>query len=381
MREGTASDLSVGTALPFSIFDTNGKLMLSRGTAIKSESQMERLISRGFLIRDEGPDAVGAGGAAAANEPVARRRELPVFDAVRELALKMQNLHQQLLGRRAADLPATLKAYAVELDALAERDTNAALASMQLLIGAGDFGARHVHAAILCRVLCNGVGMTESQRLSTVAAALVHDVGLTPIVDRLNQQTTPLTPAQRAQIAEHPAMAAELLRVAGVEDDCLLRAVLEHHERLDGSGYPMKLSGDEISVSARVLSIVDTYSAMVRPRAYREAVHSKQALRDIFVQRAKSEDERMASLFISLIGMYPPGSLVKLATGETAVVTRRGERPGCPEARVVYYANGGRALAHPHRNTCDIGCEVIESLPMNKHLPLLGQLNKLWIEP
>ena len=105
---------------------------------------------------------------------------------------------------------------------------------------------------------------------------------LGPVAAVLNRQTGALTEDQRLMIDTHPLAGVELLQAAGVDDEVWLEAVLQHHERLDGSGYPSGLEGDAISPGARMLAIVDIYSAMVRPRAYREAIHARHALRSLF---------------------------------------------------------------------------------------------------
>lgn len=375
MREGFGSDIQIGRPLPFAVYDLSGKLMLARGTTISDPAQYERLLSRGFLIGNErsksssNPNEEGQDW---------RSEEIPVFLAMRDIAHRIQTLHSQLLEGGAGNLPIVVSQLATRIEDLVTRDLDSALASMQLHMQEGDFGSRYVHAAALCWTLGRALGYEGHGRRRLIEAALVYDVALTPVARQLNGQTQPLSDQQRAYINGHPEKARDLLVQSGFRDEALLRAVLEHHERVDGSGYPMGLKQDDISMDARILGIVDSFSAMVRSRAYREAVHCKQALRDIFIQRSKSADERLANLFVKEVGMYPPGSVVKLASGDVAVVFRRGAKVACPLVRVFMYVDGNRALTHPMRDTGEKGSEVVESLAAKKYVPILSSIGHLW---
>lgn len=383
MRRGRTTDIGLGAPLRHALYDSRGHLLLRTGQLIETRQQFERLLEQGFLVDDDdapGHAAWSGPAASPAGEPLVpvEAEPEPVFDAVREIARRLQLLHDHLLARTTSRFAPSLLRMVAELDGLATDDADAALASMHLYSTEEGLGPRLVHAAVLCHVFATALGMDAAQRRSTLAAALTYDVALTPIATTLNRQTGPLTAAQRQAVDSHPAEACELLQAAGIDDPLWLDAVMEHHERVDGSGYPRRLEGDVISLPGRVLGIVDSFSAMVRPRAYREAVLSRQALRDIFLQRSKSVDERLAHVFVKEIGMYPPGSLVRLANGETALVVRRGAQATHPEVRVVMYADGSRALTHPARDTHEAGMEIVEGVQVHRHRALLASVHELW---
>lgn len=378
-----AHDISFSRALAVAIYDRAGNLLLERGSMIVSERQRDRLLELGF-IADEGRAPAGRGAVpvafrAAAADATTDAAAVPVFEAMRMLAHRLQLLHNQLLSGTTGHFEASLMGMAAQIDALAERDADAALASMHLQASEDGLGPRLVHAAVLCRVLAAALQLDEAQRRSTLAAALTYDVALTPITPALNRQNAPLTPAQRAAVDAHPGEACDLLRQAGIDDAVWLDAVMQHHERVDGSGYPQRLQGDSISLPGRMLGIVDSYSAMVRPRAYRDAVLSRQALRDLFLERSRSVDERLANLFVKEVGMYPPGSLVRLANREIAVVARRGAGLGHPQVHTVVYADGTVASTHPMRDTREPGAAIVEGVPLQKYRSILAGLDRLWM--
>ena len=96
--------------------------------------------------------------------------------------------------------------------------------------------------------------------------------------------------------------------------------VAQHHERLNGSGYPSGLKGDQIHSFAAMASIVDTFEALVSQRPYAEAISTHQALQQLNRWKGTSFHEALTEQFIQCIGIFPIGSLVELNTGDVAVV-------------------------------------------------------------
>jgi HD-GYP domain-containing protein (c-di-GMP phosphodiesterase class II) len=111
----------------------------------------------------------------------------------------------------------------------------------------------------------------------------------------------------------------------------------QHHERLDGTGYPKGLRGDEISLFGQMSAIVDIYDALTSERCYKEAVPPTEALRKIFEWSHSYLNRYLVEKFISRIGIYPVGSIVRLVGGAIAVVIGHGEKDLLkPVVRIVY---------------------------------------------
>lgn len=165
---------------------------------------------------------------------------------------------------------------------------------------------------------------------------------------------------------------------AGVGDPLWLEAVLHHHERLDGSGYPHGLRGDDIPHLARLLGIVDIYTAMLRPRTYRDAVPARMALRNIFLERGKQVDEALATLLIKELGVYPPGTLVRLANDEIGVVLHRGGDAAHPQVSRLMTAEGYRASVAVVRDTHAAEFQIVDSVPHGRYPGLLPNIAALW---
>jgi HD-GYP domain-containing protein (c-di-GMP phosphodiesterase class II) len=131
-------------------------------------------------------------------------------------------------------------------------------------------------------------------------------------------------------LAEHPAKGEQMLRAAGVEDELWLKAVLQSHERLDGSGYPHHIT-DPIDV-AQVLRHVDVFMAKISPRAARVPMLTQLAARQLFQE---DKGGPVSAAIVKEVGIYPPGELVQLKSGEQAVVVRRTANASMPMAASI----------------------------------------------
>lgn len=218
--------------------------------------------------------------------------------------------------------------------------------------------------AITCEVVARNRALDSLLRGSIRAAALTCNLGMFALQQDAARQSSPLDPAQRSLVNEHPLLGATLLQKAGVTDPVWLDVVRHHHEKVDGSGYPLGLKGSAISPPSRLVALADIYAAMVLPRQYRDGVHAQNALREIFLLRGTHIDAGLAADFIRLLGVYPPGIFVRLKSGELGVVIKRGEskRRG-PVIGCFRSAHGG-AYAQPlWRDTSPGASEIDEVLP------------------
>ncbi len=395
MRPVAASDVELGSPLAWSVYDRDRKLLFVEGMVLASQEQLDVVLERGMVVPDtdanagvliDGYEHLAGDGTdpdAAEAEPDDALAddappEPPVFREMQLLRHELALVHQHLLLGSGEDLGDQLLAIAERLRALVARDADAALAAMQLEVTDDCHVARQLHAATLCELLVRSRDWDEQESLSVIAAALSYDVALGPVAGAMNKQQSGLSAEQQAVVTGHPQASVELLQLAGVADPVWLVAILQHHERIDGSGYPNRLSGDAISRAARKLAIVDIYSAMVRPRAYREAVHARHALRSLFLERGKAVDETLASLLVREIGVFPPGTPVRLANGEVGVVLRRGRGASHPVVARLINANGTLAALAAQRDTAMEAYAITETVPPRKYAALVASASELW---
>jgi HD-GYP domain-containing protein (c-di-GMP phosphodiesterase class II) len=131
-------------------------------------------------------------------------------------------------------------------------------------------------------------------------AGLVHDIGKILIPSTILEKSSPLTPEEFEKIKLHPVWGAEVLGNSEEIRDTSL-AVKYHHERWDGKGYPEGLEGDNIPVSARIISVADAYEAMTSDRPYKKGVSFEEAIEEIKINSGTQFDPAIASIFIRVI--------------------------------------------------------------------------------
>jgi diguanylate cyclase (GGDEF)-like protein/putative nucleotidyltransferase with HDIG domain len=151
-----------------------------------------------------------------------------------------------------------------------------------------------------CRALAQAVGVSEREMRALRVAAELHDVGKIGVRTDILRKPGPLDPDEWKMIYEHPRLGHMLLRQVP-EKDIVLKAVLHHHERYDGMGYPSGLEGEEIPLLARILAVADAFSAMMTDRPYRKALTLNEARDELLRNAGKQFDPRLAQEFIALL--------------------------------------------------------------------------------
>jgi HD-GYP domain-containing protein (c-di-GMP phosphodiesterase class II) len=336
------ADLQVGRPLPWPVYAADGTLLLQQGQVILNDRQMQALLERG-LYRDQQPDEVTP-------EPPAGSAfdQLDGFKSQVWEALK--TLRDGLPGNHAG----TLNTVAASLRDYCWKYADPALGTLQLDQQSTYTVIHPIMTALLCELVARHTPLTEPQRQTLTVAAMTANVGMLDMQDMLANQVAPLNAYQKRVIAEHPGKSVQLLQACGITDGECLEIVLQHHEKLDGSGYPGGIKAESISLAARILSLADIYAAMILPRRYRDGIRAQQALREIFTQRGKLVDADLAQAFIREIGVYPPGLFVKLHNGESGIVIRRGVGGATKPVVSCYLSPRGGAYERPHlRNTAE----------------------------
>jgi HD-GYP domain-containing protein (c-di-GMP phosphodiesterase class II) len=176
-----------------------------------------------------------------------------------------------------------------------------------------------------------GLGYERPALIELGVAALFYDIGMTKYLDIVSQPRK-LTPQEYAEIKNHSVAGALILeRINGLSKSASLLA-RQHHERIDGSGYPEGLKAQAMNEYAKILSIVDVYEAMTHVRFQRDRHASLDTVRDILNNKDKF-DQGILKIFIDRIGIFAVGSIVRLSTKEIAQIIRL--NPGIPLRPVV----------------------------------------------
>jgi HD-GYP domain-containing protein (c-di-GMP phosphodiesterase class II) len=185
---------------------------------------------------------------------------------------------------------------------VAERLAAAALESLLNAIDANDpqTGEHARRVATYALTLAEAAGFDDHMRRSIERVAVFHDIGKihAALFDLIHDESS-LSPAERELVATHPTRGAEVLRPLAEFYPDLAAGVLAHHERWDGSGYPIGLREDAIPLSARVVAIADTFDAIIHGRRYREGRSMEEAIEAIRGGAGKQFDPELARLFVS----------------------------------------------------------------------------------
>lgn len=183
------------------------------------------------------------------------------------------------------------------------------------------YTAEHcVRVGVLAITFARFLDLPESDMEILGLCGMLHDVGKMKLSPELLNKPGALTPEEWQLVKAHPTFGHELLAADGKLDPLVKEAALSHHERMDGSGYPNGLSGNSIGLYARITAIVDAYDAITSDRPYQKGRSSMDALRILYQCSGGHFDGDLVQTFITMIGLYPPGSLVQLKSGEIAVV-------------------------------------------------------------
>lgn len=190
------------------------------------------------------------------------------------------------------------------------------------------YSATHALLSAATCQLTGPLANIQGERLETLSqAALTMNIGMRELQDRLASQAQPLDFEQRQAIERHPTEGVERLRRLGVTDETWLSLVEDHHETPDGRGYPnRKPVRDSLQ---HLLRMSDLFVARISPRRSRRGLAPNVAVRNLYLEMRDHSGE-LGAIFAKQMGMYPPGSYVRLQSGETAVVIRRGTRVNCP---------------------------------------------------
>lgn len=184
-----------------------------------------------------------------------------------------------------------------------------------------EYTAEHsLNVCILSATFARFLGHDESEIRRIAMSGLLHDVGKSRVpLDILNKQGR-LTADEINIMKEHTSFGKDLLLSIGQADRIAVDVAHTHHERLDGKGYPRGLKASQIPYYAKIVALADCYDAITSSRCYDGARASMEALDIIYKCRGVQFDKELAINFIKCIGIYPPGAIVELNTGEVGIV-------------------------------------------------------------
>ena len=200
-----------------------------------------------------------------------------------------------------------------------------------------EYTFRHsVNTTVLCISLAHSMGFKYSDIVRFGTGTLLADIGMTSFPSRMIKRPSGLSKKEIEEIKKHPIFAVEFLEQIGVKDPLIETVILQHHERYDGSGYPIGLGKDDIHPISKLFSLVDVYVAMTSPRPHRAGIPPHLVLREIHNLSGTLFDPKMKDIFIKYVGVFPPGNMVELTGGQVALVVNQNKEEPLKPLVIVF---------------------------------------------
>ncbi|WP_339525497.1 HD-GYP domain-containing protein [Pseudomonas sp. EA_35y_Pfl2_R111] len=195
-----------------------------------------------------------------------------------------------------------------------------ALISLARLKNADEY--TYMHSVAVCALmiaLARNLGLNEGQVREAGLAGLLHDIGKMAIPNALLSKPGKLTDSEYATVRDHPEAGSRMLIDSKQVSALVLDVCLHHHEKVDGSGYPHRLAGEQISLYARMGAVCDVYDAITSDRPYKQGWDPAESIRKMAEWKGHF-DPVVFQAFVKTVGIYPVGSLVRLESGRIGVV-------------------------------------------------------------
>ncbi|WJG09415.1 HD-GYP domain-containing protein [Aliiglaciecola sp. LCG003] len=259
----------------------------------------------------------------------------------KKLHEKGKAVQRRMLNAVAKGLPIDLKLpeeFTEELVGSMDRNPNALMCLTKIREKDTYLFEHSLNVAILLANFAKYLEMDAVEVQELALAGFLHDIGKIRVPDEILHKPGKLTEPEMNIMRDHVYYGIQTLEEMGLPEH-IIRTMAEHHERLDGYGYPEGLRGDEISQYGRMIAITDTYDAITADRVYKAGMPSQKALKILLSDSPDLYDRDLVQKFVKCVGVYSAGSLVKLTNGQIGMVVHQNEDlPLSPIVKVFYSA-------------------------------------------
>jgi putative nucleotidyltransferase with HDIG domain len=252
------------------------------------------------------------------------------------------------------DLPAALQAVEGLADAVTQNRT--ALVALTAMRNYDNYTFTHmVNVSILTMGQARALGIEGRLLREFGLSALMHDIGKVRTPKEVLNKPEKLTDAEFEIMRKHTVDGAEILRRTPEMPILAPVVAFEHHLRMDGTGYPFGAKRSQLNLGTMMCGIADVYDAMRSQRSYQQAFPTDRILAVLKINDGRQFDQNLVRRFVQLLGVYPPGNLVRLTSGEIAVVTQvHAPDPHRPRVRVLINKDGSRLELPYDRNLWEL---------------------------
>ena len=341
--------LTPGMVIDQSIIDGTGRVLIHRKTALDDYMiySLRKMSIGGVYIR-EGEES---------DEEITYNISPEVMEKIEKVKVPDRakiELHESVKKRVAEgiqflysnpDSPSFMDATNnVSSELMKALEENDALAvDVGALKVSDEYTFKHsVDVATMAMIVARKYGLNDNQVYQIGIAGLLHDIGKSKIPNEILNKAAKLTDDEFTIMKMHSTYGYHILEPKKDISQEVKLGVLQHHEKMNGNGYPLKLQGDQITPFARILSVADIYDALVTERPYKDAFSPRDAV-EMIMAMTGDLDIHMIQSFLNSVILYPVDSIIKLSTGEFAKIVQN--IPGYPTRPTVITLNHGQIYA------------------------------------
>lgn len=227
-------------------------------------------------------------------------------------------------------------------------DNPSALLGLSMIKSYDNYLFNHsVNVAILSLALANALDLKDPILSAVGLGGLLHDLGKIKVPKEILQKPGRLSPAEWEKMKEHSVHSFEIIQKMNSLQETTARCALEHHVQYDLKGYPDLGPGNKPSPFSHIVAIADCYDAITTLRVYQNQSGPREALVLMDKLAGTKLDPHYFERFVTMLGMYPVGSLIRLETNELAVVTGTNEAPDAPPKVKIIIDEFGNRLPQP----------------------------------
>ncbi|OQW39083.1 MAG: phosphodiesterase [Proteobacteria bacterium SG_bin4] len=262
-----------------------------------------------------------------------------------------------------------------EINQSMERNPNALL-SLARLKTANEY--TYLHSVAVCMLMValgRQMGLQGEQLRQAGVAGLLHDVGKMAVPNEVLEKPGKLTDEEFSIMRSHPRRGWEILKSCYQVQESALDVCLHHHERMDGQGYPEKLSGNQLTLFARMGAVCDVYDAISSERCYKKAWSPSESIHKMASWKDGHFDEKVFHAFVKTIGIYPNGTLVKLKSGRLDVILEQSKKSLTAPIIKVFFST--RANAYIQAEILDLSKGADSIVNIEDPLKWQFDINKL----
>lgn len=343
MRIANVSHKLIGQYIAKEVFDSVGRLLLGKNVKL-TVSLIDKLVDQEIYmvyIDDKMSEGIQVDGIISDEQ---------MIHSVRTIKNIMTNCLKPKPGMPTMIMEKDLVTVGNVISDLIETLENnpGALYTVVDLMGADMYTYKHsVNVAILSILTCRSLGYDYEITKHIAMGALMHDIGKSKVKDNLIQKTERLTPEELEEVYNHVNYGYDMVKDELSLSGYTKQIVRLHHEKRDGSGYPLGLKETEIPDFVRIVTICDMFDAMTSSRVYKKAMPVYEVLDILMAESIYRLDPVILQMFVKNICVYPPGSGIKLKDGRFGLVVEYNTfSPTRPKVRLFEDTHGNTSVHH-----------------------------------